>query len=278
MDWIWLVGAALIVFFVGTRVGARAQKKIQASTRSGLGLNMASDRELMLATFRRELANYMVRIDPDRFLRLYRKARVAENAVEEGDDEMRKAELTIITKKYPMYTDFDLIGTRGHVLYADSLNTHPLEDIEEHYLNLVKFHALQCTLNPDWQFRMSATSDDDLEHLRGYVRKIKDTKFKQRLDNAIAEFDTFSGARNLSRLDEPGESPFIYETGTLAVRYVSHFAESRTGFHFKDTDEYAIHSVFFADARDKPYRSFFRSDANFEAENYIDHLRIDEKI
>jgi hypothetical protein len=278
MDWIWLVGAALIVFFVGARVGARSQTKIQASTPNTLALNMASDRELMLATFRRELANYMVRIDPDRFLRLYRKACAAENAVEEADDEMRKAELTIITKKYPMYTDFDLINTRGHVLYADALNTHPLEDIEEHYLNLVKFHALQCALNPDWQFRMPATSDEDLEHLRGYVRKIKDTKFKQRLDTAIAEFYAFKTARGLSRSDEPGESPFIYETGTLAVRYVPHFAESRTGFYFKDTDEYALYGVFLADSRDEPYRSFYRSDANFEAENYIDHIRIDEKI
>jgi hypothetical protein len=243
-----------------------------------LGLNMASDRELMLATFRRELANYMVRLDPDRFLRLYRKARAAENAIDKADNEMREAELTIITKKCPMYADFDLVGTREHVLYADAFNMHPLEDIEEHYLNLVRFHALQRASNPDWQFRSPATSDKDLEHLQGYVQKIKDTKFKQRLDTAIAEFHAFTSARGLSRLDEPGESPFIYETGVLAVRYVSHFAESRTGFHFKDTDEYALYGVFFADGRDEPYRSFYRSDANFEAENYIDHLRIDEKI
>jgi len=34
-------------------------------------MNIASDRELMLSTFRRELANYMACRDPDRFLRLY---------------------------------------------------------------------------------------------------------------------------------------------------------------------------------------------------------------
>jgi hypothetical protein len=278
MDWIWLAGAATIVFFVGARVGARSQQKSQAPKLDELALNVASDRELMLATLRRELANYMLRIDPDRFLRLYRKARAAENAIEEADNEMRKAELTIIAKKYPMYADFDLVNTRGHVLYADALNSHALEDIEEHYLNLVKFHALQCALNSGWQFRLPATSDEELEHLRGYIRKIKDTKFKQRLDTAIAEFQAFKLARGLSRLDEPGESPFIYETGALAVRHVSHFAESRTGFHFKDTDEYALYGVFLADSRDKPYTSFYRSDSNFEAENRIDYLQIDERI
>ena len=59
---------------------------------------------------------------------------------------------------------------------------------------------------------------------------------------------------------------------------MGHFAESRIGFHFKDTGEYALYGVFYSDGRDEPYRSFYRSDAKFEAENYIDHLHIDEKI
>src|SRR5580698_9047523 len=138
MDWIWFAGAAILVFFVGARVGARSEQKSQATRLNELALNMASDRDLGLAMFRRELANYLVRTDPDRFLRLYRKARAAENAIEEADLDTRKAELTIITKKYPMYSDFDLVNTRGHVLYADALDSHPLEDIEDHYLNLVK--------------------------------------------------------------------------------------------------------------------------------------------
>jgi hypothetical protein len=277
MDWIWFAGAAILVFFVGARVGARSEQKSQATRLNELALNMASDRDLGLAMFRRELANYLVRTDPDRFLRLYRKARAAENAIEEADLDTRKAELTIITKKYPMYSDFDLVNTRGHVLYADALDSHPLEDIEDHYLNLVKFHALQCAMSPGWRMRMAATSDEDVEHLQKYIRKIKDTKFKQRLDDAITEFHTFSGARGVSRL-EVGESAFVYETKTLAVRYVSHFAESRMGFHFKDTDEYALYGVFIADNPDKPYRSFYRSDAFFKAENHIHYLHIDGKI
>jgi hypothetical protein len=278
MEWIWPAGAALIGFFVGASLRGRVPQNSQAPMLNTLALNMASDRELMLATFRRELANYMVRLDPDRFLQFYRKAHAAEAAIGAADNEMREAELTIITKKYPMYTDFDLVGTREHVLYADALSMYPIDDIEAHYLNLVKFQALQCALNPDWQFRSLATSDKDLEHLQGYVQKIKDTKFKQRLDTAIAEFHAFTAAKGFSRSDRPSESSFIYETDVLAVRYVSHFAESRTGFHFKDTDEYALYGVFFADGRDEPYRSFYRSDAKFEAENYIDHLLIDEKI
>jgi hypothetical protein len=147
MEWLWIAGAVLIGFFVGTSLCGRASRNFQASTLNELDLNMASDRELMLFTFRRELANYMVRADPDRFLRLYHKARAAEAAIGRADKAEREAQFTIITKKCPMYADFDLVATREHVLYADALSTYALEDIEDHYLNLVKFHALQRALN-----------------------------------------------------------------------------------------------------------------------------------
>jgi hypothetical protein len=235
---------------------------------------MASDRELMLATFRRELANYLVRLDPDRFLRLYRKARQAEAAIEKADKEERDAQLTIITKRYPFYTDFDFVGTREHVLYADALNTYAIEDVEEHYLNLVKFHALQCALDPDWQFRTSATTEKDLEHLQSYVQKIKDTRFRQRLIAALGDFF----AHRQRNLQFNPEGSVAYETDTLAVYYIHHYAENRYGFHFKDTNEFGLYGSFYDDSRDKTYQSFYRSDRKFEAEVTLDHLRIDVAI
>lgn len=237
-------------------------------------MNMASDRELMLATFRRELANHMVRLDPDRFLRFYRKARAAEAAIETADKDEREAQHTIIAKRYPFYTDFDFVGTRGHVLYSDALSGHSIEDIEEHYLNLVKFHALQRTLDEDWKFRGAATSDKDLEHLEQYVQKIKDTRFHQRLVAAVSEFFAH---RQGNRLGDP-EGATAYETDVLAVSYVPHIAENRYGFHFKDTNEFGLYGSFYDDSRDKTYQSFYRSDRKFEVEIYLDHLHIDERI
>lgn len=173
MEWIWLAGAALIGFFVGAFLRGRAPQNSQASMPNTLTLNMASDREQMLTTFRRELANYLVRLDPDRFLQFYRNAHAAEAAIGAADNEMREAELTIITKKYPMYTDFDLVGTREHVLYADALSMYAIEDIEEHYLNLVKFQALQRALNPTGNFDRSPRAIKTLSIFRGTSRKSK---------------------------------------------------------------------------------------------------------
>jgi hypothetical protein len=44
------------------------------------------------------------------------------------------------------------------------------------------------------------------------------------------------------------------------------------------TNEYGLYTSFVDDGRDKTYKSFYRSDRNFEAEIYLDHLGIDEHI
>jgi hypothetical protein len=43
----------------------------------------------------------LVRLDPDRFLRFYQKARQVEIAIEKADKDEGEAQLTIITKRYP---------------------------------------------------------------------------------------------------------------------------------------------------------------------------------
>lgn len=272
MEWIWIVAAACVAFYLWRR-SQLPQKSVQRQS-TEIGMNMTSDRELMLSTFRRELANYMVRIDPDRFLRFYGKARDAEAAIDKAGNDERNAWLTIITKKYPMYADFDLVATRGHVLYADALERYPIDDIEEHYLNLVKFHALQRALNPDWEYRSAATTDEDLEHLRAYVQKIKDTRFRQRLTAAVGDFFTH---RTSTRLDVP-DGGLAYETELIAVYYLPSMPDNRAGFHFKDTEEFGIYSSFYDGERDKNYESYYRSDRKFEAQSPLDHLRIEEQI
>jgi hypothetical protein len=272
MEWVGLIFVAACAFVLGR--GTAAQKKTEGPAPTRSGLSSASDRDLMLSTFRRELANYLVRLDPDRFLRLCDKAHRAEAQIKAADKAERDAQFVLITKRYPHYEDFDLIGTRSHVLYADALNSHSVEDIEEHFLNLVKFHAVQRANDTDWKFRGPAISDKDIEHLQGYVRKIKDTRFLQRLKNAVTDFYAHRQPSGF----ESAQHQVLYETKNLSVFRIPHIVEIRHGFHFKDTDEFGLYSVFYADGRDKPYESYYRSDRMFEAENHLDNLRIDETI
>jgi hypothetical protein len=143
-----------------------------------LAITVAANCEMILATYRREIANYLMQRDPDRFLNLYRRARAAESAVEAGSEEDREARFAFITNRYPFYSDFDLVGALEHVPYAEALSGYRLEDIEEHYLRLVKYHALRRALDPDWRFRGRATTNLKLEHLQAYVQKIKNKQCK----------------------------------------------------------------------------------------------------
>jgi hypothetical protein len=182
MDWLWLAGAALLGFFVGT--SQRVRQKLNAPLVQQLNDNLAQDRERGLFTFRRELANYMVRNEPDRYLQLYREARRADIGIHNASKQSREAQLAELTAKYPTYDDFDLISAREHVLYAATMTMHSREEIEDHFLNMVKFQALQHALNEHWQ-RFPATTDKNLEHLETYVRKIKDTQFKPCLSGLL---------------------------------------------------------------------------------------------
>jgi hypothetical protein len=119
MDWIGIIIVAVGAYFLGW-ISRTTKASAPAATRSGL--SSASDRDVMLSTFRRELANYLVRVDPDRFLRLYHKARSAETSIEKADKAERDAQFVLITKRYPTYENFDMIGTRAHVLYADAFS------------------------------------------------------------------------------------------------------------------------------------------------------------
>lgn len=262
MEWIAIALLALVAFLIGRR---SRQTKTKSSLPTQSGLNSASDRDFMLATFRRELANYLVWTDPDRFVHLYRKARAAEAAIEVADNKVREAEFALITQRFPMYEDFDLIATRSYVLYADTLNRHELEEIEQHYLDLVKFHALQRADDPDWGLRQPATNEQEFEHLQSYVQKIKDTKFRQRLVSAAREF--FAQTRD--HFGQP-QGAAVYETKMLAVYRVPHIAEVQYGFHFKDTDEFGIYSSFYDGDRDKTYRSLYRSDRGFKTCSSLD--------
>jgi hypothetical protein len=258
----WTIGAALIGLIVGWIL---REWVLQKSPPSSEAVNAAQDRARLLFTLRRELANFMVRHDPDRFLRLYKNARAECGKINDADAKTQNSELAKICNEYPYYTDLDLVAVRDHVLYEDGLSWNSVEDIEAHYLVLVRFHALQCATNRDWRMSGDATSEVDLEHLKKYVQRVKDTKFKRRI---IAAVETYHSRRDLYETE--ANSRTVFENDVIEVLGVSHFAENRHGIHFKDTDEYGLYGSFYDDDRDKYYYTYFRSDPTFETETGLD--------
>lgn len=262
----WVVGGALLVLGLVSGFVFGHKVSVHNLTPAVFRLERASaiDRQLILSLLRRPIANCLIRRDPDRFLRVYKEEFAFTNAVSSLPAEKRSFMLKELTDEFPYFQDFDILAVRDYVLTADALTGYTADELENHFKKLVRFQALTATFDTHWNsdFPISA---GDVEFAEKYVSQIKDTFFKKRLVAALAEY----------RADGGHSEKFVRDAYT--VQPVPHFAEIRYGIHLKDTDEYGLYGSFTAD-NDKHYQRFYRSDATFKHERYIDEILLDEKL
>lgn len=64
------------------------------------------------------------------------------------------------------------------------------------------------------------------------------------------------------------DGELLFETAHLSAFHVSHFAESRVGFYFKDLDEFGLYG-FFAGNDDDVFHSYYRTDKTFQKEGQL---------
>ncbi len=279
MSWFWIFCAGIAGLAAGIFIGAHlASSSLQPVIRQ-LSRGLADQHDLFLRVLRRELANWMFRRDPDRYFRIYRKAHEMAAAIGAAARSHQQAQLTKLRKQYPLYADFDLIGTRDHELYADALSMSSYDGIERRFTDIVRFQALKVAFDGDWQEipRNSATSADDLAHLEKYVRQFKDTRFKNRLKEAINDLDVYTHRKGLTifSIDQSKPKQTLYETGKFSVHHVPSFGDIRYGVHFKDTNEFGLHTTFFFDDRDKKP---LEGCADFDNVILLDDIQIDERL
>src|SRR5579884_196516 len=256
MDWLLLIRIGIAGITAGSLLGFRFAARSAEPTLQGLRRHLAQDRNRALTLLRRELANWLIRHDTDGYVGVYRDAHRVVAAIKMMSRDAQRRELSQITKKYPFYEDFDMLQTREWVLYEDALSKDCWEDVVNQYTTLIRFQALQASLNPDWaDFQL--ISETELVHLEEYVEQLKDTQFKDRMKAAMRQFRAWEKGRSSYKNNG------VYETGTFIVRRVTHFAESRCGVHFKDTNEYGLYGVFHGD-NGEIYIGIYRTDSCFQ--------------
>ena len=265
MDW-----GYILIFAMGTLAGYGFRPKAKPASQDTSVSSRASavDRSNLIHAYARELSNYLIETNPDRYYTIYNRALAEQEKLFAADAKVREAQLLILTERYPVYENFDFIGTRPYVLYRETLERYSEDDLEEHFFNLVKFHSLQRAASEEWRMQMPMVSKKEEDHLYGYVRKVKDSKFKERLKQAAREFNA---ARRSALSDfHLSDGSQLYESAEMAVYKLYDIAEIVEGFWFKDTNEYGVHSVFYGD--DKSYESFYRSDRTFEKREVLHTL------
>lgn len=242
-------------FWLGTKAShAAAQSTIEKAR-----VSQAHDRNNFLELARRQIANLLIWRDPDRFLRTYELLHTEGSAISELRPEALRARLEELCKKYPNYGDFDAFGTRDYVLYPDAASMLSLDDLEKRYRDAMLFAALSIATDKEWKY-FHATDADELDHLREYISRIKDTVFRSRLMQAMREY--YLAADHTDGLAD------TFETANYLIRRVDHFAESRRGIHLKHTGEYGLHTYFLSD-EGKGYEGYYRSDPGFEKQQSL---------
>ena len=258
MEWVLTIVALIAVAVFAFRQGAKAADGPITEMLSA----QAHDRMNYLSTLRRELANYLIGRDPDRYVRLYTLIHAETAPIKDLAPAGLHERLAALCKKYPNYQDFDLIGTRDYVLYGDTL-AGDLDEIEQRYRDIAMFQAVMIASTKSWKW-FRATDAKELEHLNGYVKRVHDTKFRLRLEQAVREHYIWEGGKEADP-DAP------YQSQDFSVCRVDHYAENRYGVEDKKTRQFGLYGFFIADDG-RIFNSYYRSDAAFEREEHLDKL------
>jgi len=254
MDLILIIGG----FIVGFWISGRLSKSSQETQAGQLASTIAAERSNYLVVLYRELSNYLFEHGPDRFLKLIKKAKKAQERINQKSKKACEKEYTALCEKYPFFKDFDLVASRAHVLYRDSLSSHDIVEVEDHLSDLVCFQALRRKVDQAADLADPLVHDSDVEHLKKHVTEFKDGAFKKRIDIAIERMRKRKGGLRVKKLDTP----------VFSVSYVAHFAETRYGIHFKDTDEYGLWGRYVHDDGRASF-SYYRSDPTFTEEKLL---------
>ncbi|WP_334367281.1 hypothetical protein [Bradyrhizobium sp. AZCC 1578] len=260
MDFSVLIIAAG-VFVAGIYLGRQSQKSALGSMASTAGrrasaANNANDR--YLEVLQRELANVISRDNPDRMIALYRKAKAQERELLKADKARIQADLTALTHKYPVYEDFDKIGTKHFVPYSGEPVWGEEGELSDAYLDISKFLILARI--QDGGSPRPVFPDHDEKSFQRCMQELKDRTFTASLRSAV---DIYYLARRVA--EQSGSQVHDYEDQQIGVFRLSSHADVRYGIHLKQTNEYGIYSFFVHDDGRTSSR-YTRSDQSFENE------------
>lgn len=266
----WILGAACVVLGI-VLFFTRKRLKNALYQNSNLAYyaqqTRAADNALTISILAREVANELMQRNAEgykeRFERLYSKW----EEIKAGTAHNKNAHLETITSKYKSFLDFDEIGTKPHVLYADGFAWKGDEDLWELYESIRLYDALSCELDKEWRLHGTGITMKELEHLRAYCKKYIDTKLIAHLYKAREQLDLMKKIN----VEENNDSEWRYETKDYKYKRVADFAESRWGVYVKSMDRYGMWGLF-VDKR-RAYTSFYAADKDFN-EGYLDCLQI----
>ena len=267
----WILASALLV---ATVTVLRLRKKLRNSRFESAYLERianqarAADNALLMSVLSREIANELIERDAEKYKKNFERLYDKWNEIKAKDVKSQRAHSETITSKYASFLDFDELGTKAHVLYADAFGWKSDEDLWELYESIRIYDALSCELDDDWRQSGTGIIEREVTHLREYCQKIRDTKLLAHLHKAREQLWLLESSKVLEEDADKGE--WLYETKDYKFKRIPHFCESRWGIYVKSMDVYGMWGVFYDEVS---YTSFYAANDKFD-EQHLDSLNI----
>lgn len=267
----WILASALLV---ATVTSLRLRKKLRNSRFESAYLERiatqarAADNALLMSVLSREIANELMERDAEKYKKNFERLYDKWNEIKAKDVKSQRAHSETISSKYSSFLDFDELGTKAHVLYADAFSWKSDEDLWELYESIRLYDALSCELDDDWRQSGTGIIEREVTHLREYCQKIRDTKLLAHLHKAREQLWLLENSKVLEEGADKGE--WLYETKDYKFKPIPHYCESRWGIYVKSMDMHGMWGVFYDEVS---YTSFYAATDKFD-EQHLDSLNI----
>ncbi|WP_186392752.1 MULTISPECIES: hypothetical protein [unclassified Pannonibacter] len=138
----------------------------------------------------RELANHMMKRDPDYFLKTYNRWQEERERIGDLSASEMKDRLRLISSEIPTYEEFDLVGVRDFIDVDRELMDRDIEEIAEHYRKIKSWIALLSRTDEEWRYASGwrfgdekfQSSIDEYEVLTREIRSQRHRKLKSEID------------------------------------------------------------------------------------------------
>ncbi len=245
--------------------GKRAQAPEQNYEKSLLVRNLKDAEVRHLELLRREIANLLVDSDPDLMIRCYEKAWAFEREIT-ASRERAVAEEAALVAKFPMFTDFDILGTRHFVPYREARDMCSDDELVERYHEISRMLVFMRR-RQEFSAKVPVHDAKERDVLYECMRREKDHRFRERIEDAIRRFYAFRAGLEKGDPTTCGISNF--EDAEVAIIHLPSLPDNEYGITFKKTDEYGVYGFHVFDDSLKISYSYYRSDFMFKERHYL---------
>lgn len=258
----WEVLSGIIGLIIGFFIASKIMHSDNDDAIRSLKSQKDADQDEYLKVLLRSLSHVMIVRDLDAYCRIKKRTFEKVKEFKKYSQDAKSQTLSLIAEEYPYINDFDKMNVKEFVLPLDSASLLSTEELGKVYEDIHIFLAQ----NNDPSVYPEEVLKKNEEFFEEYIQRLRDAVFKQ---NVLREINAYKNAEVAS-----DKKNLNYNFRNIQILPLNHFAETRYGLHFKNTDEYAIYGIFYDD-NSKAHETVYRSNKSYEAEESLDALVVD---